>query len=148
MSLRRIFLMMLSLLAGASLFAATPAQEKAFVEAYKKAFLAKDEKALLAFLYTKGAHPLALEFYSMMMTEGAGAKNATFDLLDLTPEEAKKAAGVQEGPDGTKARLPLKPVKRLVIKVSTTEGGSSSTSQVFVAEAEGRLVIPVPVPAK
>jgi hypothetical protein len=150
MSMRRVFLMMLPLIAGASLFAATPEQEKAFVEAYKKAFLAKDEKALLAFLYTKGAHPMALEFYSLMMTEGAGAKNATFDLLDLTPEEAKKAAEVQEGPDGTKARLPLKPVKRLVIKVSTAEGDSSSTStsQVFVAEAEGKLVIPVPVPAK
>ncbi len=139
-----------SLLSGFSLFAATPEQEKAFVEAYKKAFEAKDEKALQAFLYTKGAHPMALEFYSMMITADAGAKNATIELLDLTPEEAKVAAAVQEGPDGTKAKLPLKATKRLVIKVSSKDGASSSnsTSQFFVAEADGKLVIPVPAPAK
>jgi hypothetical protein len=139
-----------SLFTGALLFASTPEQEKAFVEAYKKAFAAKDEKALRAFLYTKGAHPMALEFYSMVITDGAGTKNATMELLDLTPDEVKKAAEVGEGPDGTKAKLPLKPTKRLVIKISTAEGGntSTSTSQFFVAEADGKLVVPVPVPAK
>lgn len=139
-----------SLLTTLSLFASTPEQEKAFVEAYKKAFEAKDEKALLAFLYTKGAHPMALEFYSMMITGEAGAKNATIELLDLTPEDAKKAAAVQEGPDGVKAKLPLKATKKLVVKVSTADGASTgnSTSQVFVAESDGKLVIPVPVPVK
>lgn len=146
----KFLLVALALLTGFSLFASTPERDKTFVEAYQKAFAAKDEKALLTFLYTKGAHPMALEFYTLMTTEGAGAKNATIQLLDLTPDEVKKAAAVQEGPDGAKVKLPLKPLKRLVIKVSTTDGNSSgtSTSQVFVAEVDGRLVIPVPVPAK
>lgn len=150
MPIRQIFLVTLSLFAGISLFASTPEQEKAFVEAYKKAFVAKDEKGLLAFLYAKGAYPMALEFYFMMMTEGAGAKNATFELLDLTPEEVKIAARVQIAPDGTKAKLPLKPTKRLVIKVSPVDGSGSNNrvNWFFVAEANGKLVIPVPVPAK
>lgn len=139
----------LSLLTTLAVTASSPDQEKAFVEAYKKAFEAKDDKALKGFLYTKGAHPMALEFYSMMITEGAGAKNATIELLDLNPGDAKDATSVQEGPDGAKVKMPLKPIKRLVIKVSTegADGSGTSTSQVFVAESEGKLVIPVPVPA-
>lgn len=140
----------LSLLTSLSLTAATPDQEKAFVDAYKKAFEARDEKALKSFLYTKDAHPMALEFYAMMITEGAGAKNATIELVDLNPGEAKEATGAQEGPDGTRVKMPLKPIKRLVIKVTNSgaDGTGTATSQVFVAEAGGKLVIPVPVPAK
>jgi len=140
----------LSLLANFSLMAATPDQEKAFVEAYKKAFEAKDEKALKGFLYTKDAHPMALEFYTMMITEGAGAKNATFELVDLTPAEKKEAISVQEGPDGAKVKMPLKPIKKLIINVATAEAGntSNSTSQIYIAESGDKLVIPIPVPAQ
>jgi hypothetical protein len=74
-------------------FAATE-KEKSFTEAYKKAFEAKDEKAMLAFLYTKGADPEALEFYTMMMTSDMGGKITSIELRDLTPEEIKKASGV------------------------------------------------------
>jgi hypothetical protein len=152
MKFRRVSLLtfVLFLPVTLTLTAASPEQEKAFVEAYRAAFEAKDEKALKSFLYTRGAHPLALEFYTMMITEGAGAKEAEITLENLKPGEAKAAASVQEGPDGAPVRMPLKPTKRLVIQVTTKNGvhTGTSTSQVFVAEADGKLVIPVPVPAK
>jgi hypothetical protein len=129
--------------------AATPGQEKAFVDAYKKAFESKDEATLKSFLYTKGADPMALEFYTMMVTAEAGAKISSITLQDLTAGDAKKAAETMDGPGGM-MKLPLKPVKKLVIKIEQkdTNSSSSSTSESFVAEADGKLVIPVPSPAK
>ena len=138
--------LVLSLLTASSLVASTPEQDKAFVEAYKKAFEAKDEKALMAFLSSKGADPMVLEFYSMMMTEGAGSKITSIELLDLTPEEAKEAGEAKEGPGGNNVKFPIKPTKRLVIKI--TDGSNTSTSRVFVDESNGKLVIPVPAPVK
>lgn len=125
-------------------------QDQAFLDAFRRAYAARDRDGLLALLSTKGAHPMAKEFYLLMLAEGAGGQNARIELQDLTPQEIARAAAVQEGPDGVKIRLPLKPIKRLVITVSTADGSGSSTSsnQVFVAESEGRLVIPVPVPVK
>ena len=41
--------------------AATPQQEKAFVDSYKKAFESNDTKALAAFLYTEGAAKETIE---------------------------------------------------------------------------------------
>ena len=82
-----------------------------------------------SFLYTKGANPMALEFYKMMQTEGAGTnKIAKIELVDLTPEDVKKAAEVMTGPDGSKAQLPLKPTKKLKISVETKDANGSSTS--------------------
>lgn len=133
-----------------ALHAATPEQEKAFVEKYKTAFEAGDNATLESLLYTKGAHPMALEFYKMMMTGDAGQKISKIELVDLSPEDAKKAAEIQEGPDGEKTKFPIKPTKKLKISIESkgSEGSSSSTSQAFVAEADGKLVIPVPAPAK
>jgi len=48
--------------------AATPEQEKAFVESYKKALESNDMKALAAFLYTDGAAKETVEFFTMMQT--------------------------------------------------------------------------------
>src|SRR5947199_3502653 len=56
--------------------AATPAQEKEFTEKYQKAFETNDTATLYSFLYTKNANPMVLEFYKMMMTNGAGEKIA------------------------------------------------------------------------
>ncbi|MGI8437600.1 MAG: hypothetical protein ACR2NX_11960 [Chthoniobacterales bacterium] len=42
--------------------------------------------------------------------------------------------------------LPLKPIKKLQITTESKDG--SSTSESFVAEADGKLVIPVPVAVK
>ena len=132
------------------LLAGTPEQEKAFTDKYKTAFEAKDTATLESFLYTKDAIPMALEFYKMMMTEGAGGKIAKIELIDLSPEDAKKAEEIQEGPGGVKTKLPLKPTKKLKITVETKDanGSSSNSSESFIAEKDGKFVIPVPVAAK
>ena len=134
----------------AAAFAATPEQEKAFVAAYKKAYEAKDEKTLESLLYTKGADPQALGFYKMMMTEGMGSKIGSIALEPLAAADKADAAKAMPGPGGKSMKLTLTPVRKLVIKRTTKDasGSSSSTSQVYVAEADGKLVIPVPGPAK
>jgi len=134
-----------------ALRAGTPAQDKAFVDKYKTAFEAGDKATLESFLYTVGAHPMALEFYKMMQAEGAGtAKIAKIELVDLTPEDAKKAAEVQTGPDGVKAKMPLAPTKKLKITLASKDsnGSSSSSTENFVAEKDGKYVIPVPATVK
>lgn len=142
------------LVAGAfscSLLAGTPEQDKAFVDKYKTAFEKGDKATLESFLYTKDANPMALEFYKMMATEGAGtAKISKIELVDLTPEDVKKASEVQTGPDGSKAKLPLTPTKKLKISVEMKDanGSSNSSSESFVAEKDGKYVIPVPATAK
>ena len=128
--------------------AATPAQEQAFVDTYRKAFEAKDAATLHSLLYTKGADPKALGFYRMMTTVGMGAKVASIALVDLSPEDRARADRPMPGVDGKMLRLSLEPVKKLVIRVETKTSDSSSTgtSEVFVAEHDGKLWIPVPAP--
>jgi hypothetical protein len=142
--------------AGALLFsvvmgivAATPAQEKAFTDKYKTAMEGKDTATLASFLYTQGSDPEALEFYKMMQSGGAGEKISMIELVNLTPEDVKKATTPMDGPTG-KVCLNLKPTKKLVIKVEKKDasGSSSSSSENFVAEKDGKLVIPVPGPCK
>src|SRR6476659_5026280 len=133
------------------LLAGTPEQDKAFVDKYKTAFEKGDKATLESFLYTKDANPMALEFYKMMATEGAGtAKISKIELVDLTPEDVKKASEVQTGPDGSKAKLPLTPTKKLKMTIEKKDenGSSSSSSESFVAEKDGKYVIPVPATAK
>ena len=131
-------------------FAGTPEQEKAFVEKYKTAFEKGDKATLESFLYIKDANPMALEFYKMMITDGAGSKLTKIELVDLTPEDAKKATETQTGPDGSKAKLPLTPTKKLKIAIEKKDenGSSTSSSESFVAEKDGKYVIPVPAAAK
>ena len=134
-----------------ALQAGTPAQDKEFVDKYKAAFEKGDKAALEAFLYTKDANPMALEFYKMMQSEGAGtAKISKIELVDLTPEEVKKASEIETGPDGSKAQMPLKPTKKLKISIETKDANGSSTSSTtnFVAEKDGKYVIPVPATVK
>lgn len=130
--------------------AATPAQEKAFVEAYRAAFEGNDARALNALLYTKGADPKALEFYRMMMSEGMGGKLTSIALEPLTDADKARARETMPGPGGGSFRLTLTPVRKLVIKRSekSASGSSTSTRTVFVGEADGKLVIPVPGPAR
>src|SRR5215216_3539219 len=85
------------LVATGSLFAGDSAAEKAFVEKFKTAYETNDKATLESFLYKQGADPMALEFYKMMITDGAGSKISKIALVDLTPEEMKKAEGAQEG---------------------------------------------------
>jgi hypothetical protein len=133
-----------------SLRAGTPAQEKAFTDKYKTAFEAKDTTTLESFLYTQGADPEILGFYKMMQSSDAGGKISKIELVDLTPEDAKKAATQMDSPTGGKVCLTLKPTKKLIIATESKDASSSSTSKSenFIAEKDGKFVIPVPGPCK
>jgi hypothetical protein len=142
--------------AGALLFsvargivAGTPEQEKAFTDKYKAAMEGKDTATLESFFYIQGSDPAALEFYKMMQSGEAGEKISKIELVSLTPEDVKKATTPMDGPTG-KVCLNLKPTKKLVIKVEKKDGSgsSSSSSENFVAEKDGKFVIPVPGPCK
>jgi len=151
---RRLFpLIALITVAGfgvSPLLASSPEQEKEFTDKYKAAFEANDSATLESFLYTKGADPMVLDFYKTMVAQGAGGKISQIELVALSAEDAKKAEQTMDGPGGTKLQLPLKPTKKLKITVETKDanGTSSSTSESFIAEKDGKLVIPVPVAAK
>jgi hypothetical protein len=133
-----------------AIFAGMSPQEKTFTDKYKTAFEGKDTATLESFLYTQGADPEILGFYKMMQSGEAGAKISTIELVDLTPEDAKKAATPMDSPTGGKVCLTLKPTKKLIIKVEKKDanGSSTSTSENFVAEKDGKFVIPVPGPCK
>ena len=147
----KFFTLSAALLVGLTftMVAGTPAQEKAFTDKYKTALEGKDTATLEGFLYTQGSDPQALEFYKMMQSGAAGEKIASIELVSLTPEDVKKATTPMDGPTG-KVCLNLKPTKKLVIKVEHKDanGSSSSSSENFVAEKDGKLVIPVPGPCK
>jgi len=132
------------------LAAGTPEQEKAFVDKYKTAFEGKDTAALESFLYTQGADPAIVGFYKMMQSGEAGDKISSIELVNLTPEDVKKAATPMDSPTGGKVCLTLKPTKKLVIKIEKKDANSSSTSTTenLIAEKDGKFVIPVPGPCK
>ena len=132
-----------------TIVAATPQQEKAFTDKYKAAFEGKDTATLESFLYTQGSDPAALEFYKMMQSGEAGEKISKIELVNLTPEDVKKATTPMDGPTG-KVCLTLKPTKKLIIKIEKKDssGSSSSSSENFVAEKDGKFFIPVPGPCK
>jgi hypothetical protein len=136
--------------ASLSLHAGTSPQEKAFVDKYKTAFEGKDTATLESFLYTQGADAAILGFYKMMQSGEAGEKISSIELVDLTPDDAKKAATPMDSPTGGKVCLTLKPTKKLIIKVEKKDanGSSTSTSENFIAEKDGKFLIPVPGPCK
>ena len=141
---------LLLVMVGFSVTAATADQEKAFTDQYKKAFEGKDTATLESFLYTQGADPGIVEFYKIMQSGEAGEKISKIELVSLTPEDVKKASTPMDSPAGGKVCLTLKPTKKLVIKVEKKDanGSSSSSSENFVAEKDGKFVIPVPGPCK
>ncbi len=143
-------LLLAASLCSTALLAGPPEQEKAFTDKYKTAYETKDTATLESFLYTEKANPMALGFYKMMVTNGAGDKISKIELVELTPEDTKKAEETMDGPGGMKMKLPLKPIKKLKISVEHKDanGSSTSTSESFVAEKDGKLVIPVPVDVK
>jgi hypothetical protein len=148
----KITLLICSLLSVASIstWAGTPEQEKGFVDKYKAAFESKDTATLESFLYTQGADAQVLGFYKMMQSSEAGGKISKIELVNLTPEDAKKAAMPQDSPSGGKLCLTLKPSKKLVVTTETKDanGSSSGTTTNFIAEKDGKFVIPVPGPCR
>ena len=129
---------------------ASPESEKAFVDTYKKAFESKDGATLEGFLYTKGSDPMAVEFYKMMMTAEMGGKLSKIELRSLSADETAKATAEMPSPTGGKSKLPITPTKKLVLSVDSGDanGTSTSTSETFVAEVDGKFLIPVPAPVK
>ena len=86
----------------------------------------------------------------MMQSSEAGEKISKIDLVDLTPEDVKKAATPQDSPTGGKVCLILKPTKKLIITIEKKDanGSSSSSTENVIAEKDGKFVIPVPGPCK
>src|SRR5205814_8914916 len=125
-------------------------KEKALTYECKAASDWNDTATLDSFLYTQGADPTILGFYKSMQSGEAGEKISTIELVDLTPQDAKKAATPMDSPTGGKVCLTLKPTKKLIIKVEKKDanGSSTSTSENFIAEKDGKFVIPVPGPCK
>jgi hypothetical protein len=89
-------------------------------------------------------------FYKMMQSGGAGDKVSKIELVDLTPDDVKKATAPQDSPNGGKVCLNLKPTKKLVIVIEKKDenGSSTNTTENFIAEKDGKFVIPVPGPCK
>jgi hypothetical protein len=133
-----------------SVYAGDSPKEKAFVDSYKKAFEAKDTAALQSFLYAQGSDPGILEIYKTMQSADAGEKISKIELIDFTAEEMEKVAMPKDSPTGGKVCFPLKPSKRLMITIDkkAAQGMSSTTSGNFIAEKDGKFVIPVPGPCK
>lgn len=130
--------------------AATPEQQKAFADTYRKAWEGKDAKTLHSLLYAKGADPEALKFYRMAMIDGMGGKVDSIKIESLTAEDTTRVNTNRPGADGKMLKLGLVPTLKLVLSVEKKYPGgtSTSTSSVYLAEHEGKLVIPVPVPVK
>ena len=142
-------LVMIAAVASQPAIAGVADEEASFLSAYKAAFAAKDGNALTALLYTDGADPMALQFYTEMMT--AQLKDGVIvsaELQPLSDTDSAEAAMVQDGPSG-KIKLAPQPYKKLVVKMESKDanGSSSSTDSVFVAEVSGKLVICTPAPA-
>ena len=89
-------------------------------------------------------------FYKMMQSSGARDKVSKIELVDLTPDDAKKASAPQDPPSGGKVCLNLKPTKKLVIVIEKKDENRSSTNTTdnFIAEKDGKFVIRVPGPCK
>jgi hypothetical protein len=135
----------LTLCGGA--FAASADAEKAFVDAYKAAFASKDPAAFSALL-APGGDPMAVEFYTQMMTSEVDDGTLTsIELKDLTPEDQANAAAIQPGPNGN-LQLSPKPYKKLVLHVDTktADTTASADSEAFVADVDGKVLISVPTP--
>ena len=130
--------------------AAIAEQEKAFVEKYKTALEAYDSATLQSVLYTTCADPMIVGFYKMMQSSGAGDKVSKIELIDLTPDDTRKASAPQDSRSGGKVCLNLKPTKKLVIVIEKNDenGSSTNTTDNFIAEKDGKFVIPVPGPCK
>ena len=133
-----------------SVYAGDSPREKAFVDSYKKAFEAKDTAALQSFLYAEDSDPGILEIYKRMQSADVGEKISKIELVDFTAEEMKKVATPKDSPTGGKVCFPLNPTKRLMITIDKKDakGPSSTTSGNFIAEKDGKFVIPVPGPCK
>jgi hypothetical protein len=91
-----------------------------------------------------------VEFFTMMQGANAGQKVTSIELVTPSKEDMAKFNKPMEMPDGKKYKMPFAPTKQLVVVIEKKDGdgSSKSTSKSPVGEKNGKLVIPVPVPAK
>ena len=75
----------------------------------------------------------------MMQSGGAGEKISTIELVNLTPEDVKKATTPMDGPTG-KVCLNLKPTKKLVIKVENKDAAEAIQQLRKLRGREGRQI--------
>jgi len=146
MKIHRIFLLAAL---GAVAHAATPEQERTFVESYRRAAESRDTKALAAFLHTEGATQETVEFFATMQAMDAGKKITRIELVTPTPEELANYKKPMSMPDGRSYKMPFTPSKQLIIVIdeTTSEKSGTSTSKIAVGEKNGKLGILVPIPA-
>jgi hypothetical protein len=86
----------------------------------------------------------------MMQASDFGQTIAKVELIDMTQEEVAAFEKPRTMPDGKSYEMPFLPSKKLIVSMTTKDanGSSSSNSESAVAEHDGKLVIPVPVPVK
>ncbi len=137
-------------LQAATVLAATPATEQAFLNAYKAAFAAKDAKAIAALVHTQGANPAILDFYLSGLTSELGKGDLMVELKDLTKDDIAEAGKTMAGPGGASVKLSPAPYKKLVISVVTKSatGNTTSTTSVYVADEGDKIRIVAPANAK
>jgi hypothetical protein len=123
-------------------------KEQAFVAAFRAALEKNDKKTLDSFLLKDGTPAEVVEFFTMMMDLPAGLKIESIELVAPTAEEAAKYNQAMPMPDGKNYKLPITPTKQLVIimKEQGPNGSGTSKSSLPVAEKDGKIVIPLPVP--
>lgn len=121
------------------------AAQKSFLDGYKKALEAKDTKALASYLYTEGATPDTIDFFSMMQSTGTEGKIDSIDLIQPSEADKQRYNKPTEMPDGQLYKMPFAPTHQMVIVTKDGSGGTS-TSKLPVGENKGKLLIPVPVP--
>ena len=124
-------------------------REQAFVAAFREAIEKKDTKALDSLMLKDRTPAEVVEFFTMMLDLPAGKKIESVNLVTPSAEEAAKYKEAMEMPDGNKYQLPVTPTKTLVLimKEEGASGNGTSKSRLPVAEKDGKLIIPLPVPA-
>jgi hypothetical protein len=86
-------------------------------------------------------------FVKMRLPSIVGEKISKIGLVELTPEDVKKAAAPMDSPAGGKVCLKLKPTKALVVTFEKKDASGSPTKSVsLVTEKDGKIVIPMPGP--
>jgi hypothetical protein len=138
------------MISAGPLAAATPAMEQAFLTAYKAAYAAKDAKAIAALVHTEGANKTILDFYLSGLTADLGKGALTVEIKDLTKDDIAEASQTMVGPGGASVKLSPAPYKKLVISVAIkdTNGSSTSTTSVYLADEGDKIRIVAPADVK